>query len=165
MKARLILICLLLLTTACGFHLRGSQTANIDIDNIYINPSSAPRLAKQVISQLGGAGVIVAKSSAEATYIVTLKEERFDRNVLSVSASTGKVEEFQIIYNAKFDAAHPDGRNIINNATVRVSRDITFDENAVLGKFSEEVVIQEDLIRSASSKVLRRLQAKLPASN
>ena len=164
MKARLILICLLLLTTACGFHLRGSQTVNIDIDNIYINPSSAPRLARQVISQLGGAGVIVAKSSAEATYIVTLKEEGFERNVLSVSADTGKVEEFQVIYNAKIDATHADGRNIINNDTVRVTRDITFDENAVLGKFTEETKIQGDLIRSAASKVLRRLQAKLPAS-
>lgn len=165
MKARLILICLLLLTTACGFHLRGSQTANIDIDNIFINPSSAPRLAREVTSQLGGSGAIVAKSSADASYIVTLKEERFDRNVLSVSADTGKVEEFQIVFNAKIDAAHPDGRNIISNGIVRVSRDITFDENAVLGKFTEETVIQEDLIRSAASKVLRRLQAKLPTSN
>ena len=78
MKARLILISLLLLTTACGFHLRGSQTANIDIDNIYVNPSSAPRLARETISQLGAAGTTVAKSSTGATYIVTLKEEKFD---------------------------------------------------------------------------------------
>lgn len=164
MKARLLLISLLLLTTACGFHLRGSQTANIDIDNIYVNPASAPKLAREVISRLGAAGTTVAKSSNGASYIVTLKEERFDKNVLSVSASTGKVEEFQIVFNAKLDASHPDGRSIISNGIVRVSRDITFDENAVLGKFSEEGVIEEDLVRNAASKVLRRLQAKLAAS-
>ena len=164
MKARLILISLLLLTTACGFHLRGSQTANIDIDNIYVNPSSAPRLARETISQLGAAGTTVAKSSTGATYIVTLKEEKFDRNVLSVSVDTGKVQEFQVVFNAKIDASHPDGRNIINNDIIRVTRDITFDENAVLGKFTEEALIQEGLVRSAASQVLRRLQAKLPTS-
>jgi LPS-assembly lipoprotein len=164
MKTRLILICLLLLTTACGFHLRGSQLTKIDIDNIYINPGNAPRLAKEVKSQLGGAGATLANSSQEASFIVTLKEERFDKSVLSVSASTGKVEEYLIVFNAKIDAAHPDGRSIVENDQVSAARDITFDENAVLSKFSEESVIEEDLVRSAANQVLRRLQAILPAS-
>lgn len=165
MKARLVTICLLLLTTACGFHLRGSQTTNIDFDNIYINPASAPKLAREVSSQLSAAGANVASSNQNASYIITLKEERFEKNVLSVSAETGKVEEYQIVFNAKIDAAAPDGRSIIDNDVVRASRDITFDESAVLGKFTEETVIQEDLVRSAARKVLRRLQAKLPAKN
>ena len=42
-----------------------------------------------------------------------------------------------------------------------ISSDFTFDENAVLGKFSEEAVLQEDLIRSAANQILRRLQALL----
>ena len=51
MSARLLLIHVLLLTTACGFHLRGSQTATINVDNIFINSSSAPALANEVKSQ------------------------------------------------------------------------------------------------------------------
>ena len=164
MKIRLLLICLLFLTTACGFHLRGSQLTGFDIANIYINPSSAPKLAKEVTSQLAGAGVTLASSSQGASYIVTLKEERFEKSVLTVSATTGKVEEYQLVYNAKMDAAHADGRNIVKNDSVRTAHDFTFDENAVLGKFSEEEILHEDLIRRASSQVLRRLQALLPAS-
>ncbi len=164
MKARLILICLLLLTTACGFHLRGSQISKFDINNLYINPSSAPRLAKEVKSQLAGAGGTLAGSSESAAYIITLKEEHFERMVRSVSADTGKVEEYQMVYTANLDAAQPDGRRIIENDPIRLIRDFSFDENAVLGKFSEEGVIEGDLIRSAANKVLRRLQALLPAS-
>ena len=164
MKVRLILICLLLLTTACGFHLRGSLQGNFDISNIYINPSSAPRLTAEVKSQLTGAGGTLASSSATATYIITLKEERFERSVLSVSAETGKVQEFQIDLTAKMDAAHSDGSSILENDRVRVTNNFTFDENAVLGKFSEESVLENDLIRSAANKVLRRLQASLSAN-
>ncbi len=163
MKAHLILICLLLLTTACGFHLRGSQLTEFDISNIYINPSSAPRLAREVKSQLAGAGVTLASSSQGASYVVTLKEEKFEKSVLSVNPSTGKVEEYQLVFNAKIDATHTDGRNIVEDDKVRTSRDFTFDEDSVLGKFSEEEILQDDLIRQAASQVLRRLQALLPA--
>lgn len=163
MKPHFLLICLLLLTTACGFHLRGSQVTDFDIANIYINPSSAPKLAKEVKSQLAGAGVTLASSSQGASYVVTLKEEGFQKEVLSVSAATGKVEEYQIVFNAKMDAAHSDGSRIAKNDRVRTSRDFTFDEDAVLGKFSEEAVIQDDLVRSAANQVLRRLKALLAA--
>lgn len=164
MKTRLLLICMLILTSACGFHLRGSQHTEFDVANIYINPASAPKLAKEVKSQLAGAGVTLASSVQDASYVITLKEEHFEKAVLSVSASTGKVEEYQIVYKAKMDAADADGRNIVKNDRIRSSRDLTFDENAVLGKFSEEELLHEDLVRRAASQVLRRLQALLTAS-
>ncbi len=163
MKTRLLLICLLMLTSACGFHLRGSQTTNFDVANIYLNPASAPKLTKEVKTQLSGAGVTLASSSESASYIVTLREERFDKAVLSVSASTGKVEEYQIVYKAKMDAVDAGGRTIVQNDKIRSARDLTFDENAVLGKFSEEELLHEDLVRRAASQVLRRLQALLTA--
>ncbi len=164
MKTRLLLICLLLLTSACGFHLRGSQLTEFDVANIYINPASAPKLAKEVKSQLAGAGVTVASTPQSASYVVTFKEEAFEKSVLSVSATTGKVEEYQIVYKAKMDAAHADGREIVKNDAVSSSRDFTFDENAVLGKFSEEALLQEDIVRRAASQVLRRLQALITAN-
>ena len=163
MKIRLLLICILLLNAACGFHLRGSQSTNFDVANIYIQPASAPKLASEVKAQLSGAGVSVANSAESASYIITLKEENFERSVLSVSATTGKVEEYQIVFNAKMDAIHSDGRGIVENDRISSLRDFTFDENAVLGKFSEEELLREDLVRQAASQVLRRLQALLTA--
>ena len=164
MKAHILLISLLLLTTACGFHLRGSQLTEFDVANIYIQPSNAPRLTKEVESQLSGAGVTLATSAKGASYIVTLKEEGFEKSVLSVSAATGKVEEYLITFNAKMDAMYADGRKIVENDPIGMSRDFSFDEGAVLGKFSEEETIHEDLIIRSSSQVLRRLQALITAS-
>ena len=91
MKTRLILIYTLLLTTACGFHLRGSQLNGFDISNLYINSSSAPRLTKEVKSQLIGLNKSLASSSQGAAYIITLKDERFEKSVLSVSAKANNI--------------------------------------------------------------------------
>ncbi len=161
MKTRLLLICLLILTSACGFHLRGSQMTDFDVANIYIHSSSAPQLAAEVKSQLTGAGVTLATSPENASYIVTLKEERFEKSVLSVNAATGKVEEYRIILMAKMDASYSDGKSIVEDDGITSTRDFTFDENAVLGKFSEEELLREDIVRRAASQVLRRLQALL----
>jgi LPS-assembly lipoprotein len=155
---------MLILTSACGFHLRGSQLTEFNVANIYINPSSAPKLAKEVKSQLSGAGVSLANSAQDASYVIILKEESFEKSVLSVSATTGKVEEYQIIFKAKMDVIHADGHNIVKNDKVISARDFTFDENAVLGKFSEEEILREDLVRRAASQILRRLQALLTAN-
>ena len=162
MKARLLLIYILLLTTACGFHLRGSQTTKINIDNVFINGDSA--LATEVKSQFINSGVSLATSAQSAAHIVTLKETNFEKSVLSVSPKTGKVEEYQILFQAKIDAMHADGTYIVENEKITVTRDFAFDETEVLGEFSEESIIQEDLVRRAASQILRRLQALLSSS-
>ena len=162
MKARLLLIYILLLTTACGFHLRGSQTTKINIDNVFINGDSA--LAEEVKSQFINSGASLATSAQNAAHIVTLKETNFEKSVLSVSPTTGKVEEYQILFQAKIDAMHADGTYIIENEKITVTRDFAFDETEVLGEFSEESIIQEDLVRRAANQILRRLQALLSSS-
>ena len=163
MKARLLLIGLFLLTTACGFHLRGSQVTDFDVANIYIHQSGAPRLTKEVKSQLEASGVKIATTQENASYIVILKQEGYEKSVLSVNAATGKVEEYLITYKARMDLMHADGKRIVEDDPVAMSRDLTFDEGAVLGKFSEEELIQEDLVLRSASQVLRRLQALISA--
>ena len=164
MRARLLLIYVLLLTTACGFHLRGSQTAKINIDNLYINSASASSLAKEVKLQLSGTGNALADSAQNASFVITIKEESFEKSVLSVSPKTGKVEEYQMLLHAKMDLIKADGTFLLEDEKLTVIRYFAFDENAVLGEFAEESIIQEDLIRRAANQVIRRLQALISSS-
>ena len=153
-----------MLTTACGFHLRGSQTAKINIDNLYINSASASSLAKEVKLQLSGTGNALADSAQNASFVITIKEESFEKSVLSVSPKTGKVEEYQMLLHAKMDLIKADGTFLLEDEKLTVIRDFAFDENAVLGEFAEESIIQEDLIRRAANQVIRRLQALISSS-
>ena len=160
MKARLLLICLLLLgTTACGFHLRGSQSPGFQATNIYIQNTAANRLAKEVALQLVTAGVSIADSAASASYIVNLTEENFEKSVLSVSATTGKVEEYRFVFSAVIDVTDSDGRAIVKDDRMQIIGDFTFTETAALGKFSEQTLLQEELIKRAAGRILRRLRA------
>ncbi len=165
MKLKVLFLFTLLFVSACGFHLRGSQATKIDIDNIYVSNSGAPRLAQQVITQLELAETRIAKSSDLASYIVKFSNEAFTRKVLSVNPETGKIEEYDLILTAKMDVNDANGKTLANNEALQIIRDFTFDENAALGKFTEEVVIQEDMMRRAASQALRRLQAVVSRSD
>ncbi len=159
MKARLLIVFLVFAVSACGFHLRGSQQSSFDIANIYLSSSNAPQLTRQVMDRMKGAGVTIASSPDSAAYVLTLKQENFEKSVLSVAADTGKVEEFLITYTATMDARTGDGEPLLKDDPITLARDFTFDETSVLGEFSEEQLLREDLVVRASSQVLRRLQA------
>jgi len=165
MKLKILLLSTLLSVSACGFHLRGSQSTNINIDNVYIGHSGAPKLTQEVRTQLDLAGTSMANTSDLANYVVQFSNEAFSRKVLSVNARTGKVEEYELILTARMDVSDGEGKVLAENENLRIIRDFTFDENAALGKFTEEGVIRDDMLRRAASQALRRLRAIVSRSS
>lgn len=87
-----------------------------------------------------------------------LSDETLERKLLSVDALTGKAEEYELILTAKISIEKNDGTVLANNESLQIARDFTYDEDAVLGKFTEQEVIEEELLRRGASRVLRRVQ-------
>jgi LPS-assembly lipoprotein len=160
MRRLLPLLFPLLLLGACGFHLRGSlPRAEADsVSSVYINERRAGDVAREVRAQLRAAEVTVAAAADTAEYILTLDNARVDRNVLSVSAQTGKAEEYQLLLTLRMSVRRGEA-TLVDNELVEVARDYTFDEDAVLGKYSEEQVLEEEMTRRAADRIIRRLNA------
>jgi LPS-assembly lipoprotein len=90
---------------------------------------------------------------------LTIEHEAYERSVLSVSPRTGKAEEFQLTLTARMSLARADGTTLVNNELIAVSRDYLFDEDALLGKASEEDVLKSNLRRQAAASIIRRVYA------
>jgi len=160
MQIRYLTIIILAAALAgCGFHLRGSGPGALDISSIYVDADGARKLGEEVSSQLSGMGVVTTASADAAEYTLKLANERQERKVLTVSAQTGKVEEYELIYSANMSVINADGKALSKNQPVTARRDLTYDEDAVLGKFEEERIMQEDLRKQVAANVLRRLNA------
>ncbi len=165
MKTQYLLVFLLFTLAACGFHLRGSQqkAANIVVAKVYVANAGAATVTPIVRSQLTSAGASAVKSAAKAEYTLRLERERFEQTVLSVSASTGKVEEYQIALTLYMSVIDSGGQELLLEEPIRTVRDYTFDEDAVLGKFAEEQVLREELSRQAAAEILSRLNRSISA--
>ena len=162
MKTHYLIIVLLFTMSACGFHLRGSQqkTATVEVSRVYVSNIGAPLVAREVKAQLAGAGARAVARAEKAKYVLKLEQEVFEQTVLSVSADTGKVEEYQIALDLYLTLIDSKGKELILGERLQLTRDYTFDENAVLGKFEEEKVLRNELVSEASSEIIRRLSAE-----
>ena len=155
----LILVFLLIGLSACGFQLRGTNLQTLKNASIFIQSSNASVLASEIKRQLLDVDVTPVSSKSDADYIITLSNESFDRKVLSVSPTTGKVEEYEVTYAAMLKITSPDESSNARAEPVSARRDYTFDEGSVLGKFKEESVLKKDIIKQVAATVLRRLRA------
>jgi len=150
---------LAIMVAACGFQLRGSHLEPLKNSSVYIKSTGASSLVSQLKKQLAFAEVPVVMDAGQAEYIIEVGGESFKRSVLSVSAQTGKVEEYELTYNISFTIMGPEGKVLLKNEPVTTRRDFTFDEDSVLGKYDEENKLREDITRYAADTILRRLQS------
>ena len=149
------------LAQGCGFHLRGQAPAaraeQAQSFSVYLRVADASPLATELRSQLDIAKIKIRDSMEGADYALSVSGERFQQMPLSVSPTTGKVEEYQIVFTLRVNISRADGELLVDNQTLRVSRDYTFDEEAALGKFVEEEGLREELLKQVVDQIIRQL--------
>lgn len=149
------------LAQGCGFHLRGHGPAarpeQAQSFSVYLRVADESPLAAELRSQLAIAKVKIRDSMEGADYALSLYGENFKQTTLSVSPTTGKVEEYQIVFTLRVSISRADGELLVDNQALSISRDYTFDEEAALGKFVEEEGLREELIKQVAAQIIRQL--------
>ena len=168
MKTRCLIILLVFSLSACGFQLRGYNpkkargggASRAQVTNVYVNEVDASVVATRVIDQLSTGGSKIVQEPGKAKYILKLESEKFVQNVLSVSATTGKVEEYQLSLSLYLSLREASGKELVTREQIRFSKDYTFDEDAVLGTFEEEEALNQELIGLAADEIVRRVNSE-----
>jgi LPS-assembly lipoprotein len=156
---------LMLGLTACGFHLRGQIDLPAAMAATFIEANGANAdLIKRVRRSLLGNGAVVTTDRAEATAILRVLNDNYDRRVLSVGGGR-KVRELELHYAVRFELVERGGDSLVKPQTVELFRDYTYDEDDILGKQGEEANIREEMIREAGDRILRIIQAALSSQS
>jgi LPS-assembly lipoprotein len=151
-------VLLLLGVTSCGFQLRGTQPDFLtNISSIHVIDSDASTVGREVRTQLTLSGIPFSPTSEEAEYTLHLDSQDVNQSVLSVSALTGKVEEYQLLLSVRMSLTDREKNERLTNQLIRVSRDYAFDDRAVLGSESERQLLVDEMTKQAASQVIRRL--------
>jgi LPS-assembly lipoprotein len=161
LKPHYALLLLLLMVSACGFHLRGSGPAvQSDITSVLLTESAASAVSNEVRAQLQMAGTAVSTGSTDkAEFSLHLSDQSIQRSILSINPATGKVDEYQLTFTVTMAISDPDQNEVLTNQVIRLVRDFAFDEDAVLGSVSEQRVLEEEMTRQAATQIIRRLNA------
>jgi LPS-assembly lipoprotein len=149
-----VLACALLLA-ACGFHLRGQATLPFDTINV---PGNSPLLADLRRNIRAGTSTRLVDTAAGAEAIFEVVSEVREKIILSLD-TTGRVREFQLRYRVTFRVHDNKGRNWLPPGDIVLTRDISFNDNQVLAKESEEALLYRDMQSDMVQQIMRRLAA------
>jgi LPS-assembly lipoprotein len=144
--------------SACGFQLRASQA--MPFKTIAITPERgggvAADLSRYFSDSLRSAAPGAGQELPEV--ILDILQEQREKIVVGVNTS-GQVREYQLRLTVTFRVRTPQGRELIGSTPIEQSRDISFNESAVLAKESEEVLLYRDMQTDVVQQLLRRLAA------
>ena len=148
-----LFFCLML--GACGFHLRGAgDPGSLSFTTVSIEGEGA--VAQNLRKYLGNyRGIELVSQGAET--VIRITDTQYSKDVLSVN-NAGRVAEYRLNYRVSFSATHK-GEPVLESGTMRLSRTLTWDENSLLSKESEEATLVRDMQNDVVPQVLRRVSA------
>jgi len=153
-----LVIGLCLLLTACGFHMRGADSAGIDADRIYLDTRGGGQTGNDVQEQMQLLDVELTETAKKAEYVIRINNERFNEEVLTVSPATGKIEEYELFLKANLSINTADGESLISNETLSASRDQLADPTAKLSSSDEKNLLREEMTQQIASLIMLRVR-------
>lgn len=155
-----LFVMLLASLAGCGYHLRGSTGDIWNLGRLYIR--NLTPVALQVQRQLTLANVPITGNAADADTILTFTHESPERQVISVDPDTGKVREYELTVDTGIKVTRADGTVLMQDDSIALQRDYTFDEATVIGTDQQETTLYAEIREDLASAIVRRLQALHP---
>lgn len=154
---RLSVLFFLILLNACGYHLRGSVELPEQFRKVFLADASVP-LLEHFSRLLKSSSAEMVNSADQAGIVVKVLKERLDRRVLSLS-NTGKANEFELYYSLDFEITDPAGKVMMDRQTIDINREYFNDQEAILAKNNEEMIIVDEMYQQAVRSIIERARA------
>ena len=151
----------LVLLQSCGFHLRAGVELPAVLENTYLQSKDLySGIATELRLELQSAGADLTDQRDAATGVVIVLNERSQRRVLSVG-SAGRASEYELFEEVSFALEDPQGNVLLEPQTLRMTRDLVFDENQLLGKVSEAESIHRQMRANLARQAIMRISVSV----
>ena len=148
------------LLSACGFQLRGSYS--LPYESLFVDMPDASVVGAGLKRQIrAGTGTRVTDNKEDAQGIFIQVTDLRERQILSLSTA-GRVREVRLRFRYAYRVVDPKGRELVQITGVEITRDLTYDDSAVLAKEQEELVLWRDMENDLVQQLMRRLAAVKP---
>ena len=158
-------VVLLLLASACGWHLRGALVLPPDLQSMYISArDNYSGITVDLKRTLESNGIKLAGSSVLAQMTMHIIDERHQRRTATVSAG-GLASEYELSLEVDYKVTDSNNNLLIPLSTATVIRTYNFDPNTVTSAAQEERVLQQEMRADIIQQMARRLRFMKPLSD
>ncbi len=146
-----------IMLTGCGFQLRDRADLPPEMAQTHLvvegEYSALARRLRVLLEQSGA--VLVGPD--QALSILEIPVNRAVTEVLTIG-DNARVREYRVSHTVEFRLLDASGTEIIPMQTLRQTREISFDEQEILGDTREQEYMQRDLANTLARLILRRLE-------
>jgi LPS-assembly lipoprotein len=152
----LLLTACILVISGCGFHL--SRPPELPFATLYISaPASYSNFGAELrryLTSTSNTRLVDRREQGEVTlHIIT---ELVESQILALSVG-GRVNELQVRYRLSFSLRDRENHEWIAPTEILLHRDMTYDDQTVLAKENEFILLVQDMRQDAVRQVVRRL--------
>ena len=143
--------------SACGWHLAGTQSAQLaePITALNFVKASKNRDLNIAMEDAMAAHGINTQSSADLTLKIT--QVRMEKRPYTYS-STGNPVQYQLEMFVEFHYHKPNGEFSVAPTTIVSRRQYDYEASAVIAKSQEEERLQQEMYRDIAKRILARAQ-------
>lgn len=150
-------VCLALIVTACGFHLR-SWDVGTSVTSAYVESNPRNPVKKPLEQALRQAGVAEAASSSDAEVVVELLDSRHERRNATVSGQA-RVAEYEVTVGVRYRITDGHGRELVPVQWLQRSRVFQVDRDNIVGNSEEQALLEREIQTDLVQQILRALNA------
>lgn len=157
MKKLFIPLMLALLLSACGFHLRGMINVPTWLNNIAIIIKNDDKQLNSILkAQLEGYNIQVNPDTALAKYWLVINQVLIQQQIISVGASTNP-RQYTLTLTIEFMLQTRKGKIIKTPKSVTVTRQLTINNDRILGSSDEESILLGEMKQDAVIQIINQL--------
>lgn len=147
-------VCLSL--TSCGFHLRGFTAEGINQAFPFktISVSGRGGVANALNKQLNIFKLSGGKANTPVDVTVIIDNENITRKVLTINGR-GLISEYRVYLDLQYRILYR-GTPLVDSAQLRLFRDYSYTDSAILGKESEQDMLVEEMYKDGANRLLQR---------
>ena len=162
----LLILFLSFALSSCGYHLRGQVILPSWLNGIYIKNESGLRTLNSTLeNQFKQQDIKVYEELILARYTLDITYADFQQHIISVSSSTTP-RQYQLVLLIDFSVKQNNGLTVLPSKRVMVIRQVTINNNRILGSNFEENTIKREMQREAAYLILNHIKdAKLQKKN
>ncbi len=154
-KILLFVLCSFIL--GCGFQLRGTESASIPFESVYISALEGEPIITELKHSIQSSGkTLVLDNPLDAEAILHIISAKYTKHIWSISGS-GRVLEFQLRYRVSYSLSDSNGLEIVPPSVVNLNRIMPYADAQVLAKQAEERMLAREMYRDAAQQIIRRL--------
>ncbi len=160
---RALLLLTMLVLTACGFHLRGSNLKDVQFafKSLYLKAPGETPFVADLRRILKANKIELTPAADKADLVLEVVSEQTLKQILSLSGA-GRVQEYQLFYRVSLRAYDNQQNDWLPADEISLSRILPYDDAQVLAKEQEEASLYKDMRNDAVSQAVRRLNRAKP---